>query len=286
VKRYLLLYLIICSSILIFPALSHGETTQQEMPKVGEAQGETTKVEVPKVEMRTREWGIALGLRSTYFQMTQNHGQFVGAVNYLPEEQNYLPIKPVVQLNLSKYLALEFGYDQFKAGTLNAAFTADGVNYSEHDSRFNDGYIKWDPFTLAIQFRWPHFHKSFVPYVLGGVSYIKTSWEREDWYYYGFPWPWVYDAWISQGNRPQDYSNGGYRRIYDVDDHTFGVLLGFGVDYFIWKNWALNLDVRYQWAKVNFTYSLVEDEGQNVSRSVHSFPLDSWILGLGIKYFF
>jgi outer membrane protein W len=173
------------------------------------------------------------------------------------------------------------------AGTLNGAFTADGVNYSEHDSRFNYGYIKWAPFMLDLQFRWPHFHKSFVPYVLGGVSYIKTSWEREDWYYYGFPYPWVYDAWISQGNRPQDYPNGGYRRIYDVEDHTFGILLGLGVDYFIRKNLALNLDVRYHWAIVNFTYSLVENDGQNVFHSEQrGFTLDSWILGLGIKYYF
>jgi outer membrane protein W len=287
VKRYLYFIIFsIWSFILIVPAVIHGETIQGEKPSIGVNQDAATQVEVSKVEPKTREWGVALGLRSTYFQMTQNHGHFVGAVNYLQEEQNYLPIKPLVQLNLSKYFALEFGYDQFKAGTLNGAFTVDNVNYSEHDSRFTDGYIHWDSFMLALQFRWPHFHKSFVPYVLGGVSYIKTSWERENWYYYGFPWPWVYDAWVGQGNRPQDYPNGGYRRIYDVDDHTFGVLLGLGLDYFIWKNWALNLDVRYQWAKVNFRYGLVDDNSQNVALSTHSFPLDSWILGLGLKYYF
>jgi opacity protein-like surface antigen len=287
VKRNLLLYLMIYSLILIFPALSHGETTPNEIPKVEETQNEATHVEVSKVETRTREWGIALGLRSTYFQMTQNHGQFVGAVNYLPEEQNYLPINPLIQLNLSKYFALEFGYDQFKVGTLNSAFSADGVNYSEHDPRFKDGDVQLDAFMLALQFRWPHFHKSLVPYVLGGVSYIKTSWVREDWYYYGFPFPWVYDDWTGQGNRPQDYPNNGYRRIYDVDDHTFGILLGLGVDYFIWKNLALNLDWRYHWAKVNFTYSLAWDDGQTVFHSERrSFPLDSWILGLGLKYYF
>jgi len=170
---------------------------------------------------------------------------------------------------------------------LNAAFTADGVSYAEHDPRFTDGYIKWEPYTLALQFRWPIFHDAVVPYVLGGVSYIKTSWEREDWYYYGFPYPWTYYDWISQGNRPQDYPNGGYRRIYDVEDHTFGTVLGLGVDYFIWKHWALNLDLRYSWARVNFTYSLSQDNGTNVSiPQPKSFPLDSWIVGLGIKYFF
>jgi opacity protein-like surface antigen len=237
--------------------------------------------------MRTREWGVALGFRSTYFQLTQNHGQFIGHVNYLPEEQNYLPIKPVVQLNLSKYFAFEFSYDQFKAGTLNGAFSVDNVDYIEHDRRFNDGDIKWSPFMLAFQFRWPHFQKSLVPYVLAGISYTKASWDRKDWYYYGFPFPWVYDDWISKGNRPQDYPNGGYRRIYEVEDHSIGTLLGLGVDYFIWKNLALNLDVRYHWVKVNFSYSLAWDEGQTVFYSEQrSFPLDSWIIGLGVKYYF
>jgi len=283
-KQFLFIFF---SFFLFSPALSHGETTLKEIPQKGEVQSEATQVQILKVEPRPREWGIALGFRSTYFQMTQNHGQFIGAVNYLPEDQNYLPIKPVVQLNLSKYFALEFGYDQFKAGTLNHAFSAEGVDYAEHDPRFNDGNIKWDSFMLALQFRWPHFHKSFVPYVLGGVSYIKTSWERENWYYYGFPYPWVYDDWTSRGNRPQDYPNGGYRRIYDVEDHTLGTLLGIGVDYFIWKKLALNLDLRYQWAKVNFNYKLAFDDGQTVIHNEpRSFMLDSWIIGLGLKYFF
>lgn len=283
-KRYLF---IILSLFLLPPVLSHGETTHEESAKVGETQGEATQVKVSKVETKTREWGVALGLRSTYFQMTKNHGQFIGHVNYLPEEQNYSPTKPVVQFNFSKYFALEFSYDQFKAGTLNGAFSVDNVDYSEHDLRFNDGNIKWSPYMLGLQFRWPHFHKSVVPYVLGGFSYTKNYWERRDWYYYGFPWPWVYDDWVSQGNRPQDYPNGGYRRIYDVEDHSIGTLLGLGVDYFIWKNLALNLDVRYHWLKVNFTYSLAFDDGQTVIHSEQrSFPLDSWIIGLGLKYFF
>jgi opacity protein-like surface antigen len=284
VKRCLFIFL---SLFLFPPVLSHGEMTHEESVKVGEAQDEATPAEGPKVERRTREWGVALGLRSTYFHMTQNTGHFVGAVNDLPEEQNFLPIKPLVQINLSKYLAFELGYDRFKAGTLNSPFTVDGVTYAEHDPRFNDGNITWAPFMLALQFRWPHFHKNFVPYVLGGLSYTKTSWERKDWYYYGFPWPWVYDDWVNQGKRPEDYPNGGYRRIYAVEDHTIGALLGLGVDYFIWKNIALNLDWRYHWAKANFTYSLAYDGGQTVVHTEQrSFFLDSWIIGLGLKYFF
>lgn len=276
-------FLFIIPLFLLYPALSHGEMTQKEIPKVEEAQGEATQVEVSKGETGTREWGVALGLRSTYYRMTQNTGHIFGTINWLEENQNYWPIKPVVQVNFLKYLALEFSYDQFKVTALCQGL----FGIAEHDPNWADGAVKWAPITMALQFRWPHFHKSLVPYVLGGISYTKTSWDRNEWYYYGFPSLAEYNSWTSQGNRPEDYPNSGYRRIFEVDDHTIGTLLGVGVDYFIWKNLALNLDWRYYWSKVGFTYTLAYDGGRDVVRVQHgTFFLDSWIIGLGIKYFF
>jgi opacity protein-like surface antigen len=270
--------LLVVFIIFMVPDSGRGETA----PTQGNPQESTALPEPPKVEPR-KNLGVALGLRYTFSQMTQNTGNIIGNVNLLEEEQNYSPLNPMIQVSLSKYLALELGYYQFKAKTLNRAFDV----YPEHDPRFSDGAVEWSPLMLALQFRWPHFHKSVVPYVLGGLSYTKTSWDRKDWYYYGFPYPWVYDEWIGQGKSPQDFPNAGYRRIFAVDDHTIGTLLGVGVDYFIWKNLALNLDFRYHWATVNFSYTLAYDEGRDVVREVKgTFGLDSWILGLGLKYFF
>ncbi len=279
-KRFLF---IIISLFLFSPAISHGETTQKEIPKIEEAQDEAPKVEVSKVETRTREWGVALGFRSTYFGMTQNTGEIFGNINLLKESQNYWPIKPMVQVNFLKYWALEFGYDQFKATALCKGL----FGFANEDPNWADGAVKWKPITMALQFRWPHFHKSVVPYVLGGISYTITSWDRNEWYYYGFPSLAEYNTWISQGNRPEDYPNNGYRRIFETDGYTIGTVLGVGVDYFIWKNWALNLDWRYNWSQVNFKYTLAYGGGADVVRVEHgTFVLDSWILGLGIKYFF
>lgn len=212
-----------------------------------------------------------------------NGGTIFGNINLLDEEQNLAPYKPVLQFNFSKYWALEFGYDQFKATALNRGLN--GV--ADHDRRWADGAVEWQPIMMALQFRWPHFHRSIVPYVLGGISYTKTSWSRNEWYYFGFPSLADYTNWTSQGNKPEDFPNNGYRRIFDVEDHTMGTLFGLGVDYFIWKNLALNLDWRYHWAQVNFKYTLAFDAGQDIIRQQEgTFVLDSWILGLGVKYFF
>lgn len=278
-KSRLMRSLILGTLILILPSLTQGADTNP-----GDSQGERPN------GRGKRDWGVALGLRSTYFQMTQNHGPIFGNINLLDEEQNYWPVKPLIQFNFSKYWALEFGYDQFKAHALNRGFVDVGHDIgvvADDDRRWSDGVVEWEPIMMALQFRWPHFHKSFVPYLLGGVSYTKTYWNRNDWYYFGFPSLETYTNWTVQGNRPQAYPNSGYRRIFEVEDHTIGTLLGLGVDYFIWKNLALNLDWRYHWARANFKYTLAYSDGRDIiSREQGTFILDSWILGLGLKYFF
>ncbi|MFH0788030.1 MAG: hypothetical protein V2B13_10520 [Pseudomonadota bacterium] len=275
-KRKLILYLISCFLISLWPVLCPGEIIQGETIKAGIIQGKATNEE-------GKNWGIALGLRSTYYRMQQNSGKIFRNINLLDEEQNFVPYKPLIQINFFKYWSLELAYDQFKAATLNRAFDI----YPEHDKRWTDGFVEWAPIMLALEFRWPHFHKSFIPYILGGISYTKTSWKRNDWYYYGFPSLEEYNNWTRQGRNPEDYSSTGYRRIFAVDDHCIGTLLGLGVDYFIYKNLALNLDWRYHWATVNFTYTLAANGGRDpFSCEQGTFVLDSWILGIGVKYFF
>jgi hypothetical protein len=282
VKPRFILYSLIIISLIRLPVLCRGEISPEEPSQVEGSHGSETKIE-PSQKSEGRTGIVALGLRSIYFQMQQNRGELFRNITLLDENKNILPYKPVVQVSLSQYWAIELGYDRFRAATLNRAFDI----YPEHDKRWTDGHVEWAPIMLTMQFRWPHFHKSIVPYVSGGISYTKTDWDRNDWYYYGFPSLATYINWTNQGNRPEDYPNAGYRRIFATDDHCIGALLGVGVDYFFNKNWALNLDWRYHWAKVNFTYTLAYDDGKDVVDRDHgTFILDSWILGLGIKYFF
>jgi opacity protein-like surface antigen len=230
-----------------------------------------------------KTWDLTMGIHSSYFQMQKNRGELFRNINLLNEEQDYVPFKPSVQIHFLKYLGVEVYYDHFKAAALNRAFDI----YPEHDRRWTDGFVEWSPLMMTLHFHWPMLNNKLIPYVLGGMSYTKTSWQRNDWYYYGFPSLEVYNQWTGQGLKPEDYPNAGYRRIFATDDHCLGALLGLGLDYYFCKNLALNLDWRYHWAKVKFTYTLAYDDGQVVvGRDGGTFHLDAWILSLGLKYLF
>jgi hypothetical protein len=217
---------------------------------------------------------FAVGIRSNYFRLGDSRRTIVGNLTALLEEdQNYIPM-PVIQASLSKYVAFELSMSQFKAMALNN-------DYSKWSS---DGDLNWTSYMLGVQFRWPHFPIPLVPYLSGGVSLNKTSWDKKNWYYYGFPDPAVYADWTAQGNKPEDFPNNGYRRIHKVDD-AYGVYLGFGADYFITKHWAVNLDWRYQWSTANWDYQLVNNDGL-LRDTPGTVVLDSWTIGLGVKYFF
>lgn len=223
---------------------------------------------------------VSIGLRSTYYQMTQNKGPIFGNIISLDENQhfgpsqNLIPFKPMIQLLLTRNWALELGYDQFSATTTNQG----------DDS--HDGDIKWNPFMLALQYRFDLPYRAVVPYVFWGLSYNKVTFEERPWYRWGFPNPGSYDTWVGQGNRPEDYPNNAYRRKFTPKD-GFGSFFGLGVDYFLSPNWALNMDWRYHIFKTNFRFLLGYDEGRDVTHdTTGSFNLEQWILGFGIKYFF
>ncbi len=221
-----------------------------------------------------KDLNVAIGVRSTYFQLTDsNRRHIVGHLNALEEDQNFIPYKPMVQVNLSKYLALEFGYDEFMARALNEP---------DYAKIWSDGNLEWGTYMFALQFRWPHFHRSLVPYVLGGVTYNQVSFKAQNWWHHGFPDLATYNAWVGQGNRTENYTD--YRRLISADN-SWGTLLGIGVDYFVWKNLALNLDVRYHWTYSNLTYRLAVNGGVS-DPELGTFNMNSWIIGLGLKYFF
>jgi hypothetical protein len=258
-KRCGLWVFVLLVGLFTVPSFSHGE--------------DTPPVVIEKEKPWARPFWLAVGIRSNYFRLTDAKRTIVGNLLDIEEDQNYIPL-PLIQGSLSKYFALELGMGQFKAMTLN----------NDYLRWASDGDLNWTSYMLGVQFRWPHLRIPLVPYLSGGVSYNKTTWDRKEWYYYGFPDPATYSSWTGQGNRPEDFPNNGYRRIHKVDD-AYGVYLGFGADYFLTKHWAVNLDWRYQWSQANWTYQLVNNDGllRNIPGTV---VLDSWTLGMGIKYFF
>jgi outer membrane protein W len=265
---------LIFSSILFFYVLSLSSFCLADEKSGNRKKEEINNPQNPLIYLLDKEnFNVAVGVRSTYFQLTESRRYLIGHLNVLEEDQNLIPYKPMIQVNLSKYLAFEFGYDQFKAMALNEP---------DYNKYWSDGDLEWAPYMFALQFRWPHFHHSVVPYVLGGVTYNKTSFKEHNWYHYGFPSSGQYEEWVGQGNRMENYTD--YRRIIKADD-SWGALLGIGVDYFIWKHLALNLDLRYHWTQSDLTFQLADSRG--VFGEDHgTFNMNSWIIGLGLKYFF
>jgi hypothetical protein len=242
-----------------------------EKPKVGESGDQTIN---PLIFLFDKgNFNIAVGLRSTYFRLTDANQNMIGNLNRLEEEQNYSPIKPLIQINLSRYLAFEFGYDSFKAMALNQP---------DYDKNWSDGNLEWQNYMLAMQIRLPDFHPSIIPYFQWGVAYTKANFNAANWHRYGFPSPATYNSWVGQGNRVQDYTD--YRRLITADD-CWGPLFGLGVDYFFWKHLALNLDLRYLITQSKLTYQLADSRGV-FSEQTGTFNMSSWIVGLGLKYYF
>jgi hypothetical protein len=100
---------------------------------------------------------LAIGIRSNYFRLTDSRRKIVGNLIALDEDQNYIPLNPVVQVNLSKYIALELSMSQYKAMALNNDYL-----------RFaSDGDLSWTSFMLGAQVRWPNFRIPLVPYFSG-----------------------------------------------------------------------------------------------------------------------
>ncbi|MBA4393065.1 MAG: hypothetical protein C0407_05885 [Desulfobacca sp.] len=268
-KKVMVFSLVFLSQILFLFSLCLAEELW-EKPKIGETDNTSSN---PRILFDKESLNAAIGLRSTYFGLTNSRRLLVGNLNALEEEQNLAPYKPMVQINLSKYLALEFGYDQFKAMALNQP---------DYDKKTSDGNLEWETYMYGLQFRLPLFHPAVIPYILGGVTYNKASFKENNWWRYGFPSQASYNDWVGQGNRMQDYTD--YRRIIKAED-SWGAQLGLGVDYFLWKHLALNLDFRYHIVQSNLTFQLADSRGV-FSEQHGTFNMSSWILGLGLKYFF
>jgi hypothetical protein len=269
-KKVMLFFLVCLTQILFLFSVCLAEDLL-EKPKIGETPN--TSSNPFRVLFDKRDLNAAIGLRSTYFRLTDSRRLLVGNLNALDEEQNLAPIKPVVQINLSKYLAFEFSYDQFKAMALNQP---------DYDKSTSDGNLEWETFMYSLQFRWPHFHPAVIPYILGGITYNRTSFKENTWYRYGFPSQASYNEWVGQGNKKEEYTD--YRRMIKAED-SWGTTLGLGVDYFFRKHLALNLDFRYHWTESNLTFQLSDDRG--VFNDIRgTFNMSSWILGLGLKYYF
>lgn len=133
--------------------------------------------------------------------------------------------------------------------------------YAQHDvevknnsilgASFDIGSLDLLPPTLTLQY---HFlpENKFRPYVGAGLSYVLIPDE-----------------------------DPGRAVSVDYDNGNIGFALQVGFDYFLTKNWCLNVDLKKVWVDVDATVQVLP--GAYVTTNV---DVDPWLFGIGIGYRF
>jgi opacity protein-like surface antigen len=221
-----------------------------------------------KIEKRPAGLGLALGLSSTYFRMTDPQ-RFKG-LNRVEEQQDYTPSQ----------ITLNYALGQWKAPGQTFQFNLDGEAFlkpltalpKNEGLSWGDGELEWTPYILSLQMRVPN-KTGFLPYLSLGVAYIRTNFNTYSWYANGYPDP------------NSTAQARGKKRFFHMEPNTWGWSLGAGTDYFITRNWALNLDIKYLLASASFDWGVTVN-GALLDQGHGQFYLDSFLVGLGVKYLF
>ena len=116
---------------------------------------------------------------------------------------------------------------------------------------------------VTAQYRVPSGNLS--PYVGVGLGYYSNDFDLSD------------DV--------KDYIASDPNFDLDVDiDNSFGFHIDAGVDYFVNTNFALNFDARYFWSQADAT--MTETDTGVTTKNEDEIDLDSFVIGVGAKYFF
>lgn len=216
---------------------------------------------------RSSKWsGLEIGTRSIYVQLKDDQkgdglrSSYIGSLNYLDEEQDYVPDRIYIQYFFNDYLGLGISYDHIEAKTLernNAAI--------EGGSGAGDGKVgARGPILYAVG-RYPN-DSAFTPFVEIGAAFYSSYFDEDD--------DWKYD-------------NAKRRERKMNTDDTVAFVLGLGCDYRINDNWSVNAYARLvSGADVDATAEYVYKNKPSEPFREGSFPLDYYGFGLGVKYSF
>jgi len=116
------------------------------------------------------------------------------------------------------------------------------------------GEIKQIPITLTARYHFPI--NNFSPYIGAGVGYYLNDYTT--------------DSLIEMA---------GFKA--DVDD-SFGYFVNAGTEIFIdtAKQWAMNLDLKYIWNEADYKIT------DGAVTQTEDLGLDSFVMGVGVKYYF
>ncbi len=154
---------------------------------------------------------------------------------------------------ITRYLAVELRVPYFQSDVTGSI------------GRLSTGRFKSISLTMSVQARYP-IKDHIIPYVVGGGDYHlnKFTLDKE-----------VVNSWNALG--------------FDIEenvDHTFGFHFGGGLDYFLFRNLALNLDVRYYTASLKGDRHLADTISQEeTSGTINNIKLNSLQACISVKFF-
>ena len=125
------------------------------------------------------------------------------------------------------------------------------------------------PLQVTAQYRIPSGSSPLSPYVGAGLGYYFNDFDLS--------------GDVKDHIANERLTDPTYDVDVDVDD-SFGFHIDAGVDFFVNSNFALNIDARYFWSQADTKMTTTElgiTEGGD-----DEADLDSFIIGIGAKYFF
>jgi opacity protein-like surface antigen len=210
---------------------------------------------------------VAVGIRWKKFELTGDKN-FTGTIvaDTVDEITEWYPTNFNVLATFCPYGGVVFEYDRFG---------------SVMD---NDGKLFWDTFMLGVTVR-HHFKKlHLAPYAVVGVTWNWVRFDENNWWRYGFSSPQDFDEY-RKGRLPEDWENVTRRLRNMQPDNSFGWAFGFGVDIFITKHLALNLDARWNKADTDVHYRTRIDGFNEIDRHF-TYDLDTVSYGVGLRWYF
>ncbi len=180
-----------------------------------------------------------------------------GAGYTMPSENNFekgLNLSGTLGFGITKYLAVEVRVPYYQS---NVSGSIEGLSA---------GQFKAVSCTLSVQARYP-LKNLAIPYLVGGGDYHLNTFTLDNE---------IVNSWNVLG--------------FDIEehvDHTFGFHFGGGIDMFILRNLALNLDVRYYTASLKGNWRLTDTITQvETTGPIGNIELNSIQAGISMKFFF
>lgn len=209
---------------------------------------------------------VAVGMRFKSFRLTGDKN-FYGTItaDTVDEQRQWYPTNANLLVTFCDFGGLMFEYDHFGA------------------VMESDGHLYWHTFTLGPVLRY-HFKKlRIAPYLVAGVTWNWVRFDENNWWSYGFASVAEYDRYRSE--HPDDWRTAtGRRRDMQTKD-SFGYTYGLGVDVFLTKHLALNLDLRWFKAETRVRYRNWVHDVLEIDRSF-DYSLDTVVYAVGLRWYF